>query len=479
MRFFWLFPLLLVGCTVGPDFVKPSPSSNNHYNFGGDPAKTTSAGRQFQRFVQGASPVESWWKLFNSKELDAVVAEGLANNATVQAAQASLRQSEDNLRAGYGIFYPQINVALDPARQKFSPARFGSNAPGSIFNLVTLSASVSYALDMFGGERRAIENLQSQVDLQRYILQGTYLSLSANIVNAAMARAAYREEANLVEKQISLQKGQVAIAEKQVKAGITPYQILLTLRAQLSTLKASLPPLRQKQAQSEHLLATLAGHDPAAWKPPALSFSSLELPRELPLSLPSNLVHKRPDILAAEAELHGASANIGVATAALFPSFTLTGTYGQNNSTMRGLFGSNANFWSLGTNIAAPVFDGGTLTSERQAAIDAYQQSLANYRQTVLSAFAQVADAVRALEHDALAAKAEFQSFEDAKEALHLVRINYDAGTVNYLQVLSSDIQFQQASISLVEARAQWLQDTTALFAALGGGCPDLPNPCY
>lgn len=469
MRFSWILIVLLAGCTVGPDFIRPKPPSSDHYNFGGDPSKTASAGGQSQRLLHGIGPVEHWWKLFNSKELNELVAEGMINNVTLQAAQASLRQSEDNLKAGYGIFYPQISVALDPSRQKFSPARFGSNAAGSIFNLVTLSASVSYALDVFGGERRTIENLQSRVDAQRYILQGTYLVLSANIVNTAIARAAYSEEVSLVENQIALQKEQIAITEKQVRAGIASYQTLLAMRSQLATLDANLPPLIQKEAQSEHLLATLTGHNPSAWKPPVLSFSSLDLPKELPLSMPSDLVRKRPDILVAEADLHGASANIGVATAALFPTFTLNGTYGQNNSTMRGLFGSNANFWSLGTNIAAPVFNGGTLTSERQAAIDAYQQSLANYRQTVLSAFAQVADLVRALEHDALSANAEFQSVENAKEALHLAKVNYDAGTVNYLQVLSSDLQYQQARISFLQARAQWLQDTTALFTALGG----------
>ncbi len=198
--------------------------------------------------------------------------------------------------------------------------------------------------------------------------------------------------------------------------------------------------------------------------------SELSLPSSLPLSLPSELVRQRPDILASEAQLHGASAQIGVATAALYPSFTLNGSYGQNNTSMNGLLGSRSNFWSLGANIAAPIFNGGTLSAERQAAVDAYRQSLLNYRQTVLSALSQVADTLRALEHDAQTVEAESSSAAAAKEALHLAGISYRAGTVNYLQVLTSDIQYRQAAIGLIEAQAQRLQDTTALFAALGGG---------
>jgi len=462
--------LLLSGCTVGPDFVRPKAPLIDHYNQGQDTSETVPVEGQSQHFARGIGPVANWWNLFHSKQLDAAVTEVLANNPSLEAAQASLRQSYDNLQAGYGIFYPQISADFNPTRQKFSPARIGSSAPGSIFNLVTLSASVSYPLDIFGGERRAIENLQSQVDFQRSNVLGTYLALSGNIVNTTIAMAAYQEEIKYTEQLIALQKEQIGITEKQTQAGTVSYETVLSLLSQLASLEANLPPLQQRLNQSEHLLATLAGHAPSEWTPPQVSMSEISLPNELPLSLPSELVRQRPDILAAEAQLHAASANIGVATAAQFPSFTLNGSFGQNATSLNGLFGKNANFWSFGADITAPLFNGGTLSSRKQAAIDAYQQSLAIYRQTVLTAFAQVADTVRALEHDAETMQAESRSVEATEESLHLTQINYQAGMINYLQVLAADIQYRQAKINYLQAQAQRLQDTTALFIALGGG---------
>ncbi len=462
--------LLFSGCTVGPDFVRPQAPSADHYNHEKDPSETVPVEGLSQRFDKGVGPVANWWILFNSKQLDAIVAEGFANNPGLEAAQASLRQSNDNLQAGYGIFYPQINADINPTRQLFSPARTGSSAPGSIFNLVTLSASVSYSLDIFGLEHRVVEGLQSQVDLQRSTVLGTYLSLSGNIVNTAIAMAAYRDEINCTEQLIALQKEQISITEKQAQAGTVSFQAVLSLRSQLASIEAALPALQQRLNQSEHLLSILAGHSPSEWTPAEISLSELSLPEKLPLSLPSKLVRQRPDILVAEAQLHSASANIGVATAAQFPSFTLNGTYGQNAASMNGLFGSNARFWGLGADLTVPLLNGGTLSAKKQAAVDAYQQSLALYRQTVLAAFAQVADSVRALAHDAETMQAESQSVETSEESLRLAQINYTAGMINYLQVLAADILHHQAKIAYIQAQAQRLQDTTALFVSLGGG---------
>ncbi len=461
---------LLTACTLGPDFVQPKAPLDSHYNHGEDPKKTISAIGQSQRFETGMAPIANWWKLYRSDELDAAVAEGLANNPTMEAAQASLRQSYDNLQAGYGIFYPQASADIGNARQKFSPARFGSAAPGSIFNLITLSASVSYALDVFGGEHRLIENLQSQVDEQRLFVQGAYLALTANIVNTTIAMAAYHDEIMQTEQLIAILKEEVSITDSQIKAGTVPYQSVLALQSQLASLEATLPPLQQKLSQSEHLLATLAGHTPSEWQSPEITLKMLNLPEKLPLSLPSELVRQRPDILAAEASLHGASANIGVAAAAQFPSFILNATFGQNNTSMNNLMSSNSNFWSVGPNITAPLFNGGTLTARKQGAIDAYQQSQALYRQTVISAFSQVADTLRALEHDAKTLLAASQALQYSEESLHLVQVNNQAGTVNYLQVLAAYIQYHQAKIEFLQTQAQRLQDTTAFFVALGGG---------
>lgn len=461
--------IMLTACTLGPDFVRPKAPKEANYNFGKDPADTVRAANISQHFEDGAQPVSSWWKLYRSRQLDETVAEAIAHNPTLEAAQASLQLSYDNLQAGYGIFYPQASLDVSASRQKFSPERFGSNAPGPIFNLVTLSASVSYALDVFGGEHRLIENLQAQADQQRAIMQASYLVLTGNVVNTSIAAAAYHDEIVETMTLIALQKDAIAIVSKQANAGTVPYAGVLGLQSQLSAFEASLPGLTQKLDQSEHLLANLAGHAPSEWKPPEFSIGAFTLPDKLPLSLPSNLVRQRPDILAAEAGLHAASASIGVASAAQFPSFTLSASFGQNSTSMNNLLGKNGSFWNVGPDIATPLFNGGTLAARKQGAIDAYRQSQTLYRQTVISALSQVADTLKALEHDAEALQAQSQGLQAAKDALHLAKINYQAGVVNYLQVLNSEIQYRQARIGYLEACAQRLQDTTAFFVALGG----------
>jgi len=464
----WL--IFLTGCAVGPDFVRPTPPPVDRYTQGAEPTATIPADNQTQHFAKGATVLADWWRLFKSKKLDVVINVAIDNNPNLQAAQASLRQSQDNLRAGYGVFYPQLDASFDATRQKFTPIRFGSSSPSSIFNLFTLSATVSYALDVFGGERRAVEGLQAQVDVQRATFLGTYQTLLGNVVNTVIAQAAYREQIKATEQIISLLKEQIGITETQVQAGTVPYSNVLSLQSQLASFETSLPPLKQKLSQADHLLATLVGRAPAEWTPPQVDLSDLTLPSELPITLPSELVRQRPDILAAEAELHSASAEIGVTTAALFPSFTLNGTYGQNNSSMNGLLNISNNFWSLGADVSAPLFHGGTLWFMRKAALEGYQQTLGTYRQTVLSAFAQVADTLRALEHDAEALHAQSQAVKTAEEALHLIQVNYQAGIVNYLQILIANGQFHQARIGYLQAQAQRLQDTVALFVALGGG---------
>ena len=318
----------------------------------------------------------------------------------------------------------------------------GDNLPGSLFNLFTLSATVSYTLDLFGGERRAVEGLGAEVDVARATERATYLSLSANIVNTVIARAAYRAEIEATEQLIALEKQQVEIADVQTQAGTVPYSNLLTLRSQLASVEATIPALAQKLTQADDLLATLAGHTPAEWRPPEVALAGLTFPRELPVSLPSDLVRQRPDILAAEATAHAASANIGIATAALLPSVTLSGSYGANNTSVSNLFAANGTFWGIGANATAPLFEGGTLWFKRKAAIDAYQQAMAAYRQTVLNAFGQVADTLAALDHDAAVLRADDDALEAAQQALHLVQVNYQAGITTYLDVLVADTQY-------------------------------------
>jgi len=460
----------LGSCAVGPNFHHPAAPAATHYSHGGDPARTTSAEGVAQRFTPGAAVASDWWRLFNSAQLQAIVNEALANNPGLEAAQASLRASEDNLRAGYGIFYPQIHAAAAATRERFSAVELGENVRSSVFNLFTLSASASYALDLFGGERRALEGLAAQADVQRATVHATYVTLLSNIVNTVVAEAAYRAEVDATRQLIELQREQVRLAEVQYRAGTQPYSNVLSLQSALATYEATIPQLEQKLAQSDDLLASLVGHIPADWSPPEIELKDLQLPSELPVSLPSDLVRQRPDILVAEATAHAASANVGVATAALLPSVTLSGSDAANGTATNRIFGTSGKAWSFGADVSAPLFEGGTLWFNRKAAIESYHQATALYRQTVLGAFEQVADTLRALDHDASALRAEDEALTTARQALHLVETNYEAGLDTYLDVLNADAQYHQAVINDLQAVALRYQDTVALYVALGGG---------
>ena len=465
--------LLVAGCAVGPDFVRPKPPPVTRYTHERTPQETAVADGQAQRFETGAKVIEKWWWLFKSPAIDAVVRKAVNENQTLQSALASLRQSQDNLIAGYGVFFPQLNGVFDYQREKFSPAQFGASgliAKGSTFNLFTLNGTVSYVLDIFGGERRQVEGLAAQTEHQRQTARATYLTLIGNTVNAYIAGAAYQAQIQATEQIIAFEKEQVQITEKQVQAGTTPYSNVLAVRAQLTASEAALPPLRKSLSQSRHLLTALVGQTPEQWAPPPFDLTEINLPVEVPVTLPSQFIHRRPDILSAEAQLHSASANIGVATAAMFPSITLSGNYGYNSTDITKLFGTPANFWSLGADLATPIFHGGSLWFQRKAAIQAYNASLSDYKQAVIAGFQQVADALRALQLDASTLQAQSESLATAEETLKLTTVNYRSGLANYLQVLTADNQYQQARLGHIQAQALRLQDTTALFVALGGG---------
>lgn len=458
------------GCSVGPNFHRPQAPPVTQYSNGQPATETVSVNGSAQRFDRGKTPAADWWRLLRSSKLDAVIAEAIANNPGLDAAEASLRSSQDNLRSGYGIFYPSIDADAGALRERYTSANIGQRLPATVFNLFTLSTSVSYALDIFGGQRRLVEGLHAQVDVAHANEQAAYLALTSNIVNTVIARAAYRAEVHATLQLIDLQKEQVRLAEVQSRAGTVPYSTVLSLRSQLASFQATIPQLEQKATQSAHLLAALTGHVPAEWTAPDVSLTDLTLPSDLPVSLPSALVRQRPDILAAEANAHAASANIGVATAALLPKVTLNaGLEAASNSTTM-LFPANGKAWSIGANATAPLFEGGTLWFKRKAALDDYRQAMALYRQTVLGAFEQVADSLRALDHDAQTLLAEDQSLAAAEQALRLIQANYQAGLATYLDVLNVDTQFQQATIADIQANAVRYQDTVALFAALGGG---------
>jgi len=461
---------LFAGCAVGPDFARPDAPGIDHYIHGGDPASTPKASGTVQRFIPGWKVTDAWWQAFRSEKLNAIVAESLKRNPGLEAAKESLHAAQDNLRSGYGVFFPQVGTNFGATRQKFSPLKFGENVPASLFNLFSLSGTIGYTLDVFGGNRRMVESLGAERDIQAANERAAYVTLASNVVNAVIARAAYQEEIKATRELIEIEKQQVALSKVQFEAGTVAYSSILGIEAQLETYEASLPQLEQNVAQADNLLATLAGHAPAEWRAPDAEFAELSLPHDLPVRLPSELVRQRPDILAAEAVAHDASAQIGVATAAMLPNITLSGSYGQNATAMNSLLDAKGNVWSLGVGVAQPLFEGGTLWFRRQSTIDTYKQSMALYHQTVLNAFGEVANTLSALDHDAETLATREDALTTAKEALHLVQSNYNAGLANYLAVIVANDQYHEAQVSKLEAVAARYQDTVALFVAIGGG---------
>lgn len=466
----------LTGCTVGPDYLAPVPPDVRRYTSGPMPAKTCSApvkGGISQCLVHGKEIPGLWWGLFQSKALDRLIRLALKDNPTAAAAQATLRQAQENLRAQYGAGrFPSADMNLSANREKFSGAAFGQSGSGStVFSLYNASVKVSYLLDIFGGVTRELEALQSQVDYQRFQLEGTYLTLSANVVTTVVQEASLRARIKATREILSEEKKLYDLVQTQFQLGSASRANVLAQYAQLSQTRATLPPLEKQLYQTRNLLAVLVGKFPDEIDSlPKFDLQALELPRELPLSLPSALARQRPDVRAAEALLHAASAQVGVATANLFPQITLTGAYGPTSTSLGDLFHSDSVVWNLGAGLLQPLFHGGELSAKRRAAVAAYDQAMANYRETVLQAFRNVADALRALEADAQALAAQAEAEDAALKSLDITKEQFRLGAVSYLSLLDAERQYQQTRISLVQAQAARFADTAALFQALGGG---------
>ena len=466
----WLLcAAMLGGCALGPDFHRPDPPSGPSVLRAAPPAAMPADGRT-QRFDRRTDVAPDWWKQFHCAALDALVREGLANSPSLGTARATLQEAQDNLRAGYGVFFPQIGASLGATRES-SVFFLGPNPirPGP-FNLATLQAAVTYTPDLFGAERRTVESLGAQVDAQRYALIAARVTPAGNIVNTAIARAGYAAQRDAQRRIIAEQREQIDIARVQVRAGTAPYSSVVAIQSQLAASRATLAALDQRLDQTGHLLAQLVGKAPGAFSAPPIALRDLALPEALPDSLPSRVARHRPDILIAEAQLHAASAGIGIATANLFPDLTLGGAVGRDTTAIASILHNGYRFWSLQASLAGSLFSGGTQWYQRKAAIDAYDAALATYDQTVLAGLSQVADTMRALDHDAQALRAQADARVSASETLHLVQANFTAGTASYLELLTADALVRQADLGYLGAVAQRLQDTVAFYAALGGG---------
>jgi NodT family efflux transporter outer membrane factor (OMF) lipoprotein len=478
-----LFALALAGCAVGPDFERPAPPSVQSYTDTTLPAQTESTAGSAgaaQRFAAGQAIPAQWWTLFRSEALDGLIRQALADSPTLAAAQATLRQAQENLRAEVGVVSPRVDAGASAERQRFSPARIGQpNAPSTVFNLYNASVAVTYTFDVGGGWRRELEAMRAQVDYQDFQLWGAHLALTANIVTGAIREASLRAQRQALEEIEALQQKELDILEQQFRLGGARRTDVLRQRAQLVQTRAALPPVEKELALARHQLAVLAGRFPGQAGLPEFTLDALELPEQLPVSLPSELVRQRPDILAAEALLHQASAQIGVATANLYPRITLSGSYGTLANSAPDLFGAGKGVWSVGASVLQPLFHGGELTARRRAAVAAYDQAAALYRETVLRAFQNVADALRALEIDARTLRLQTEAAAVARHTLELTQKEFRYGATNYLALLDAERQYQQTRISLVQSQAQRYADTAALFQALGGGWwnqpPDVP----
>jgi NodT family efflux transporter outer membrane factor (OMF) lipoprotein len=467
----------LGGCAVGPDFKRPEPPAEAGSSYTPIPMPTETVSAETasgtsgvaQRFVPAQEIPAQWWTLFHSEPLDRLIHAALENNPNMTAAQAALRQAQENYDAQRGgALYPEVTGQLSDTHEKASP--FTPGLAGHVFNLYNASVNVSYGIDLFGGARRALEGLQAAVDYQRYQNEATYLTLTSNLVTTAIREASLRAQLQATREVMEAQGKQSEVIEKQFALGAIPRSTLLIQRNQAAQTAAGLPALEKSLAQTRHQLSVLAGKLPSEAGMPEFQLDSLTLPRDLPLSLPSELVRQRPDIQASEALLHEASAQVGVATANQYPQFTLNGSYGATSTKIADVFSSGSSFWSLGAALTQPIFNGGALSAKKRAAVAAYDQASAQYRATVLTAFQNVADSLRALEFDAAALKAQADAESIARESLELATKQYKLGAVSYLVLLDAQRTYQQAHIGLVQAQATRFADTAALFQALGGG---------
>jgi NodT family efflux transporter outer membrane factor (OMF) lipoprotein len=465
--------LLISGCAVGPDFKRPSPPPVKSYT--SQPltqAKSAEAASVHpQQFAEGRDIPAEWWTLFHSPHLNQLVEQALKANPSLGAAQASLRQAQENVYAAEGTFFPAVNGNVSAVHQHTNGAQFGNpSSPGSLFTLYNASVTVSYGIDIFGAARRTLESLEAQAEYQRFQLEAAYLTLTSNVVTTAVQEASLRAQIAATGEIVDIESQQLDTLQHQLSVGAVSGSSVLAQQTVLAQTRASLPVLEKQLALIRNQLAVLAGNFPSQDMGEPFDLDSLQLPQELPVSLPSRLVEQRPDIRAAEAELHAASAQIGVATASMFPQFTINGSAGSVTTTASKLLTSGTGVWSIGADLAQPLFRGGTLLHQRRAAEAAFDGAAAQYRSVVLSAFQNVANVLDALQADTAILQAQTLAAQSAADSLDMSRKQYQIGAISYVQLLNAQQTYQQTRIALVQAQATRYADTAALFQSLGGG---------
>jgi NodT family efflux transporter outer membrane factor (OMF) lipoprotein len=460
------------GCTVGPSFRVPDAPSVARYTSGDAPRETVVADGQVQHFVERDIPAE-WWMLFGSPKLDQLVRQALAASPTLDEARARLVRAREDLTARKAATdYPAVDGNVGISRQRIDPATMGfpeAPNPGP-FTLFNIGVDVSYTFDLFGGTRRELEALGADVDYQRYELEAAHLTLAANVVTTAIRQASLRAQLAATTAILDAQQEQLAIAQKRFAMGGVADVDVKNQTALVAQTASRLPSLRAQLAQTIHLLALYTGVAPGDAELPAIELADLRLPAELPVTLPSALARQRPDIRASEALLHRASANIGVATANLYPRLMLSGSAASDRTSFPDVFTHGINVWSIGANLLQPLFRSTELQARKRSAEAAYDQAAAAYRQTVLQGLQNVADALRALEADAQALAARTEQAAQAEQAYRITLERYRLGGVSQLAVLDAERQRLEAALERAQAAANRYADSAALLQALGGG---------
>jgi len=457
--------LTAVACEVGPDFKAPPPPHTHSYSAPGDAPPPAD-----QRITLGVRIEGDWWAQFHSPKLNDLIKQALDDNQDIAAARARVARAQEEVTAAQAALFPSLTFGTTVGRQKYGKSLFGPlDFQIPPFTYYTVGPALNAPLDLFGANKRALEEREASMDYHKDELAAAYLSLTANVVAQAMAAASAHAQLAVVQDIIADGQRNVALVQTALDAGQATRTQLLSAQTQLATDKTLLPELRQEESTARHALAVLLGKQPEEWSAPELTLNDFTLPGEIAASVPSELVHRRPDILAAEAQLHAASAAIGVATANLYPNITISGTLTQQALTGGGLFQGAAAAWSIAANLTAPLYDNGRLRAERRAAVDGYHAALADYREVILRSFGEVADGLQALSNDADLLNSQTAAAQTAAASRDLARRSYSVGNSGILDVLDAERATAQAQLGVSRAQAQRLADTARLYMALGG----------
>ena len=459
----------LGGCAVGPDFSLPAPAASAGFpsqslgNAGPDAPKQAAN-------LDAALPAD-WWRLFKSPALNGLVQQALANNWTLAAREAALAKSKERVTAASAALYPSVDIGASALETKIGAEAFGPDAQSfPIFAGYGVGPQVSYDVDIFGKTRRRVEQASALSENERLELQAATLSLAGNVAIEAIEVATLRRQLSVLGGIIRDDEENLRLVNGAIGAGAETRADSLQAQAQLDRDRGLVPSLRQRLDVAQDALAILIGKSPSDWSAPTFELADFELPPTVPSTIPSRIVRDRPDIRAAEARLHAASAAIGVATADLYPKLNLSASVAE-----QGLFGGPAGpAWQVLGGLTEPLFHGGALKAGQRAAEDDYQASLATYQQIVVSALGQVADQLHGLQHDADTYQANDRALESARSALGLARSGYLAGAIGVVQLLEAGRLAQEAELEEVSTAGRRYTDTVKLFLAVG---PSQPVP--